>query len=86
MSHKGKNWHFCCQENGGKCGGKWRVHKPSECKGTAGQKRGQSKQESRASTGGGDGGGDNHDGGNADDGKRMKIMQALSHAMVGIQF
>lgn len=26
-------YHWCCKENGGKCDGKWRVHKPSECKG-----------------------------------------------------
>ena len=26
-------WYWCTKETGGKCGGKWRVHKPSECKG-----------------------------------------------------
>ena len=25
--------YYCCKENGGKCNGIWRVHKPSECKG-----------------------------------------------------
>ena len=29
----GKEWHYCCKETGGKCGGVWRVHKPPECKG-----------------------------------------------------
>ena len=27
------SWYWCCKETGGKCGSKWRVHKPSECKG-----------------------------------------------------
>lgn len=26
-------WYWCGDETGGKCGGKWRTHKPSECKG-----------------------------------------------------
>ena len=30
---KTKTFHYCCEETGGKCDGKWRVHKPSECKG-----------------------------------------------------
>jgi hypothetical protein len=30
---KNKKFHWCCEENGGKCGGKWRAHAPSECKG-----------------------------------------------------
>ena len=33
MTHKGKPWHFCCEATGGKCGGKWRRHKPKDCKG-----------------------------------------------------
>jgi hypothetical protein len=33
MMHKGSPWHWCSQESGGKCGGKWRKHKPEECKG-----------------------------------------------------
>jgi hypothetical protein len=30
---KGKPWYYCCKENGGKCDGAWRAHKPSDCKG-----------------------------------------------------
>ena len=71
MVHKGKSWHFCCQENSGKCNGKWRVHKPIECKGMAGKKRGNEKQEGRSNTGGGGDRG-SHDIESADDGKRMK--------------
>jgi hypothetical protein len=33
MMHKGSPWHWCGPETGGKCGGKWRKHNPSECKG-----------------------------------------------------
>jgi hypothetical protein len=33
MNHRNKAWHWCSVETGGKCGGRWRVHKPSECKG-----------------------------------------------------
>jgi hypothetical protein len=29
------HYSWCCVATGGKCGGKWRVHKPSECKGSA---------------------------------------------------
>jgi hypothetical protein len=32
---KGFTWHWCSQENGGKCKGNWRRHSPTECKGTA---------------------------------------------------
>jgi hypothetical protein len=31
----GATWHWCHEKTGGKCGGYWRTHKPSECKGTA---------------------------------------------------
>jgi hypothetical protein len=37
MQHRNKAWHWCAAETGGKCDGRWRVHKPSECKGTAGR-------------------------------------------------
>jgi hypothetical protein len=30
MKHKGSPWHWCGTETGGKCGGKWRKHKPTE--------------------------------------------------------
>ena len=30
---KTKTYHYCCEETGGKCDGKWRIHKPSEYKG-----------------------------------------------------
>jgi hypothetical protein len=39
MKHKGAPWYWCCNETGGKCGGKWRKHKPTECKGTAKARR-----------------------------------------------
>jgi hypothetical protein len=32
---KKSQYHWCSTATGGKCGGKWRVHKPSECKGAA---------------------------------------------------
>ena len=28
-----RKWYWCSQETQGKCGGKWRCHKPSDCKG-----------------------------------------------------
>ena len=28
---KGNPWYWCCPETGGKCDGKWRFHKPSDC-------------------------------------------------------
>ena len=31
----GATWYWCHEKTGGKCGGHWRTHKPSECKGTA---------------------------------------------------
>jgi hypothetical protein len=80
MSHKGKKWHYCCEENGGKCGGKWRVHKPSECKGTAdpNRKRGSQKQGGR--------GGPSNGAGDPNDVKRLKIMEVLTAAMEGVVF
>ena len=30
---KNNTYHWCSPETGGKCDGKWRVHKPSKCKG-----------------------------------------------------
>ena len=32
---KTKMWHYCHPTTGGKCDGEWRVHRPSECKGSA---------------------------------------------------
>ena len=32
---KGKEWWYCHPDTGGKCNGKWRRHKPSECRGDA---------------------------------------------------
>ena len=29
----GSKWYWCCEENGGKCGGAWHAHLPSQCKG-----------------------------------------------------
>jgi hypothetical protein len=34
MQHKNKPWYWCSPATGGKCDGCWRVHKPSECRGT----------------------------------------------------
>ncbi|MEL7340381.1 MAG: hypothetical protein AAGM67_07850, partial [Bacteroidota bacterium] len=28
-------YYYCCKETGGKCGGVWRTHKPTECRGSA---------------------------------------------------
>ena len=33
--HNGNNYHWCHSSTGGKCDGKWRIHKPSECQGKA---------------------------------------------------
>mmetsp|Transcript_101610 Transcript_101610/g.294034 ORF Transcript_101610/g.294034 Transcript_101610/m.294034 type:complete len:427 (+) Transcript_101610:119-1399(+) len=33
VQYKGKPWYWCCKENGGKCGGRWRAHEPKQCKG-----------------------------------------------------
>ena len=30
-----RNWWYCSPKTGGKCNGKYRVHKPSECEGKA---------------------------------------------------
>jgi hypothetical protein len=35
MWHRNKAWNWCSTETGRKCGGCWRVHKPSQCKGIA---------------------------------------------------
>ena len=34
-SWNGTKWYWCDEATGGKCGGKWRTHKPSDCKGYA---------------------------------------------------
>ncbi|CAJ1970427.1 unnamed protein product [Cylindrotheca closterium] len=31
-SWNNKQWHYCCKETGGNCGGVWRVHLPKNCK------------------------------------------------------
>ena len=36
---RGNKIYWCCSENGGKCGGVWQNHKPSECHGGARRKR-----------------------------------------------
>ena len=38
------SWYWCCKETGGKCGGKWRVHKPSECKGLGLKRKGEKEK------------------------------------------
>lgn len=30
-----RTWYWCAEETGGKCGGHWRCHKPSDCEGKA---------------------------------------------------
>lgn len=40
------DYHWCCAENGGKCGGKWRAHLPSECKGADFLKRKREEESS----------------------------------------
>jgi hypothetical protein len=35
MKHQNKSWYWCSLATGGKCEGCWRVHKPTECRGTA---------------------------------------------------
>lgn len=32
-NHNGKTYHWCHPSTGGKCDGKWRIHKPAECQG-----------------------------------------------------
>ena len=34
-SWNGKTWYYCHPDTGGKCEGAWRLHHPSDCKGTA---------------------------------------------------
>jgi hypothetical protein len=34
VQHKNKPWHWCSLATSGNCDGCWRVHKPSECRGT----------------------------------------------------
>ena len=45
-----KPWHWCDQSTGGKCGGAWRVHKPSECQGGAFSSTYYSKMEKERQT------------------------------------
>ena len=33
--YNGKKWYWCSSETGGKCDGKYRIHKPSDCQGRA---------------------------------------------------
>lgn len=63
MQHRNKAWHWCSPETGGKCNGKWRVHKPSECKGLKARSEGGNKD-------GGDGGSNNEL-------KLMKALSAI---------
>lgn len=41
---KDKDFYWCSKKTGGKCNGKWRRHKPSECKGIAHLKNGGDKK------------------------------------------
>jgi hypothetical protein len=81
MTHQGKKWRYCCQENSGMCNGKWRV----KCKG-AGAPR---KKEKDKQGGQGNAGEDAGEGGSPEDTnnvKRLKIMQVLTEAMQGVDF
>ena len=39
-----KAWYWCCKETGGKCDGRWRAHKPSDCLGMGKPKDGEKKR------------------------------------------
>lgn len=43
--HGDITFHWCCEENGGKCGGRWRAHKPKDCYGAAAKRKGEEKQD-----------------------------------------
>ena len=44
-------WHYCSPETGGKCPGKWRIHKPEDCKTDPTKSNGKGKPaESKKST------------------------------------
>ena len=79
---KQKPWYWCDESTGGKCNGKWRCHKPSECRGKdfkPGQQIDWKKKKY-------DGKGDKRDGpksGGPKDVKKLKLakaMQAISGA------
>ena len=40
----GATWYYCCEKTGGKCGGKWRTHMPSKCKGIVKKGKGKNGQ------------------------------------------
>jgi hypothetical protein len=63
MHHRNKAWHWCAVETGGKCDGRWRVHKPSECKGTAGRGGGRTESVSNK--------------GSSNELKLMKVLNAV---------
>ena len=44
---KKSTYYWCCKENQGKCSGKWRVHKPTECKGISFMKKKGEENESK---------------------------------------
>lgn len=44
---KSNTYHYCCEETGGKCGGMWRVHLPTACKGKAFMRERNEEQEKK---------------------------------------
>jgi hypothetical protein len=46
----GSKWYWCDPETGGKCDGKWRTHKPKDCKGLA-TKAGKDQKEKKRTSG-----------------------------------
>jgi hypothetical protein len=68
MQHKGWPWYYCCEENGGKCGGRWRKHKPSECKGISQRENERNAKRKEVS-------------GTDESNKKFKLMKALEAKM-----
>jgi hypothetical protein len=67
-NHRERQWWWCTEATGGKCGGMWRVHKPNECEGKAAS---ASAGKRKNDGGGGKGGG--KDG----DPRKLKLAKAL---------
>ena len=50
-TYKGVPWHWCHETTGGQCTGKWRVHKPTECKGLESNKDNVANQNNNNTSG-----------------------------------
>ena len=42
-----KKWHWCSPQTGGKCKGRWTVHKPADCKGYLGSRKPEEKPKAK---------------------------------------